>query len=128
MSLNVQVPVSEYIAAASSRFSRLPPKAYLLGHCWPLYNLGYLCLSPAVYRMYDNVRSIRPFGVECGLYLASLVTFYLIVRGPIILITWFYLFPMVCIALRNPAIWLLRRKHARKPASPRRAGDGASLG
>jgi hypothetical protein len=52
--------------------------------------------------------------VECGLYLAALVTLYLVMRGPIILITWFYLFPMVFLALRNVAIRLMRRQRARE--------------
>jgi hypothetical protein len=77
-----------------------------------LYNLGYLWLTRVAYRLYDRVRAYRPLGVECGLYLAALVTLYLVMRGPIILITWFYLFPMVFLALRNVAIRLMRRQRA----------------
>ncbi|MFM0737515.1 hypothetical protein PQQ51_09770 [Paraburkholderia xenovorans] len=83
-----------------------------------LYNLGYLWLTRTAYRMYDRVRAIRPLGVECGLYLAALITLYLVMRGPIILITWFYLFPMVLLALRNVAVRMLQPRRARRVIVP----------
>ncbi|KXV16881.1 hypothetical protein CR51_00070 [Caballeronia megalochromosomata] len=65
------------------------------------YNLGYLLLTRFVYRTYSRVHRLRPDGPECGLYLTALVTLFLVIRGPIIQIAWFYLFPLVGIVVRN---------------------------
>jgi len=81
-----------------------------------LYNLGYLLLTSIVYRMYARVMVERPLGLECGLYLASLATLYLVMRGPIILIAWFLLFPMVAIAALDLVLRFMRRSRIRSVA------------
>lgn len=84
-----------------------------------LYNLGYLCLTRGVYRIYSRVRQARPYGLECGLYLTSLVTLFLVMRGPIILIAWFYLFPMTAIVMRNIVMRIFRFTWQKRPVRGR---------
>ncbi|MEM5383448.1 hypothetical protein VSR68_07575 [Paraburkholderia phymatum] len=78
-----------------------------------IYNLGYLLLTSVAYRMYARVKIDSPLGIECGLYLASLTTLYLVMRGPIILIAWFYLFPMVTIGVLHIVTRIMRRTRMR---------------
>lgn len=83
-----------------------------------LYNFGYLFLTRYAYKTYSKVHTLRADGRECGLYITALVTLFLVIRGPIILIAWFYLYPMVLILIRNRlARWAVSVSKQRSAAS-----------